>query len=136
MKISSLDPRIERAGLPAEADTSVAVTIPNEYWETWEVFHQKKRGQQHGHVGIVHAPDSDMALVFAKEQYGRRGETVNLWVVRTSDVYATDYADSDAFATAPEKTYRDPAGYKTADRIAAWKAKQEASNLQSEAANS
>jgi len=126
MPILSIDPRVTRQELlPLTSDTPPAAT-GIEHGETFEVFHQKKRGQQHSHVGIVHANDPDMALLFAKEQYGRRGETANIWVVRTRDVFATDYADSDAFDSAPTKTYREASAYKTVDRIKAWQAEQKA----------
>lgn len=121
MKIKSLDPRVNRLELEAVDKQPDAVLIPHDHFQTYQVFHQKKRGDKHVAVGVVHAPSPEMALLFAKEQYGRRGETVNLWVVNTADVLAMDYDDYDVFATTPEKTYRDPAGYKVNDKIAAYK---------------
>src|SRR2546423_1348023 len=110
MKLISLDPRVGRMDVPEE---NVNVVVNNQDdWQTWEVFHQKKRGLQHQHAGIVHAPNSDMALVLAKEQFTRRGATANIWVVRSADVVAATYDDADIFETTPEKIYRDAAGYK------------------------
>lgn len=86
-------------------------------WETFEVFTQKRRGDQHEHVGIVHAPNNELALVMAKEQYARRGYCVNLWVVPTTAVTATEYADSDIFDTVPEKTHREAVDYKVKGKI-------------------
>jgi 1,2-phenylacetyl-CoA epoxidase PaaB subunit len=34
----------------------------------------------------VHAPSHAVAILFAKEQFGRRSQTVNMWVVKTEDV--------------------------------------------------
>ncbi len=116
--IISLDPRITRAKLDLSGITPLESL---DQFQTYEVFHQKKRGQQHQHVGIVHAPNPDMALLYAKEQYSRRGETANLWVVPSNCVFATEYADDDIFELAPEKFYRDPATYKVMDRIQAFK---------------
>jgi ring-1,2-phenylacetyl-CoA epoxidase subunit PaaB len=65
-----------------------------------------------------------LALAFAKEQFARRGETVNLWVVKSEDMMATDYSDADVFATTPEKSFRDPASYSVKDKIDQWVAKQ------------
>ena len=48
-------------------------------------------------VGIVHAPNAEMAFLFGKEQYGRRGLSVNIWVVKTRDVFVSEYDDSDIF---------------------------------------
>lgn len=109
----SLDPRVNRINLDENHDPK-----PNlDQWETFEVFHQKKRGDQHIHVGIVHAPNAEMAMVMAKEAYGRRGQTANLWVVRTKDVFAGSYDDADMYATTPEKMYREAGGYKVMDKI-------------------
>ncbi|MBI1308050.1 MAG: phenylacetic acid degradation protein [Bacteroidetes bacterium] len=117
--IESLDPRITRANI--EADSAIDPLTPLDQFQTFEVFHQKKRGQQHVHVGIVHAPNPEMALLYAKEQYSRRGQTSNLWVVPTSCVTATEYFDDDIFSTTEEKIYRDPGTYKVIDRIKAYK---------------
>ena len=72
--MKSYDPRINRAKLPDAEDKSEPLKKMDE-WETYEVFHQKKRGEQHVHVGVVHAPNPEIALIFAKEQYGRRRVT-------------------------------------------------------------
>ena len=122
MIIKSLDPRINRAGIDDEAQ--IGIQQPLDQWQTYEVFQQKKRGTHHVHVGSLHAPDHELAILFAKEQYARRGQCVNLWVVKTSEVFATAYEDEDIFATTPEKKYREPEVYKVMDRIQAYKAKQ------------
>jgi len=111
MAIDSLDPRVTRLALPeTPADT---LELPDlDQWQTYEVFHQQSRGDQHKHVGIVHAPNAEMALVFAKEQYARRSQCVNLWVVRTADVAATEYEDADMFEPAYDKSFREHWGYK------------------------
>ena len=116
--IKSLDPRVERAHLNHDP---IAPLEELDQFPTFEVFHQTKRGQQHVHVGIVHAPNADMALLYAKEQYARRGETSNIWVVPSSQVTATEYFDQDIFETTPEKFHRDPASYKVIDRINEYK---------------
>jgi ring-1,2-phenylacetyl-CoA epoxidase subunit PaaB len=112
MIIKSLDPRISRAGL--DDQTGIGALEPMDQWQTYEVFQQKKRGTHHSHVGSLHAPNHELAILFAKEQYARRGQCVNLW-------------DEDIFATTPEKTYREAEVYKVMDRIQAFKEKQEKS---------
>lgn len=114
--MKSFDPRINRLELPT-AEEKEETLEGHEHWETYEVFHQKKRGEQHVHVGIVHAPSPETALVFAKEQYGRRRITANLWVVKSSSVHAGEYNDQDMFTTVPEKTYREASDYYVMDRI-------------------
>ena len=49
--------------------------------EIWEVFRQERKGQAFEHAGSVAAPDLAFAEAYAHEQYGRRGESVALWVV-------------------------------------------------------
>jgi ring-1,2-phenylacetyl-CoA epoxidase subunit PaaB len=117
--IQSLDPRIAREKINEENNIAPLSEMDN--WETYEVFHQKKRGDQHVHVGIVHAPNPEMAFLFGKEQYGRRGISVNMWVVKTSYVFASDYDDSDIFDTVPEKQYREAGGYKVMSKINKYK---------------
>lgn len=113
--MKSLDPRVNRLNL--SDDEKSPVLDKEENWITWEVFHQKKRGEQHVHVGIVHAPNAELALVLAKESFGRRRQTSNLWVVKSSDIVATDYEDQDIFETTPQKTYREASDYYCMDRI-------------------
>ena len=119
--IISLDPRISRAKINYDGISPLETL---DQFQTYEVFHQSKRGTQHVHVGIVHAPNPEMALLYAKEQYARRGQTSNIWVVPSISVFATAYEDSDIFDTTPEKIHRDPATYKVMDKIQAYKEKQ------------
>ncbi len=111
MKIDSLDPRVSRLDLPK--DPAKGKTEDKEYWETYEVFRQEKRGGNPVREGTVHAPNPEMALVMAKEQHGRRWETVNIWVVRSADIYAFNTEDDDMFArnTSEDKKYRNPEGF-------------------------
>lgn len=88
-------------------------------WMLWEVFHQPKRGAPHTHVGSVHAPDAELALLMAKEQFARRQACVNLWVVPTSAIHATPYDDDDMFVHGTDKSYREAFGYKVRSRIRA-----------------
>lgn len=80
-------------------------------WRLWEVFQQSVRGEHHAHVGSLHAPDAEIALVLAKENYARRGACVNLWVVPAASIHATDYLDADVFEHTTDKSYREPSGY-------------------------
>lgn len=100
MIVKSLDPRIERAALDDES--KVGELNVHEHFQTYEVFQQVKRGTHHQHVGNVHAPNAEMAMLFAKEQYCRRGAAVNLWVVATSNVFVTEYVDADILK--PQRT--------------------------------
>ena len=60
----------------------------------FEVFRQEKKGQPFQHAGSVDAPDAAFADAWAREQFGRRGESEGLWLVpRTSIHEITDWAD-------------------------------------------
>ena len=47
----------------------------------YEVFRQERKGQPLQHAGTVTAPDERFAEIYAREQYGRRGESAALWLV-------------------------------------------------------
>jgi phenylacetate-CoA oxygenase PaaH subunit len=47
----------------------------------YEVFRQERKGQALQHAGSVEAPDPTFAEAYAREQYGRRGESTALWIV-------------------------------------------------------
>ena len=47
----------------------------------FEVFRQERKGQPFAHAGSVEAPDAAFADAWAREQYGRRGESEALWLV-------------------------------------------------------
>jgi phenylacetate-CoA oxygenase PaaH subunit len=72
----------------------------------YEVFRQEKRGAPFTHAGSVAAPDATFAQAFAHEQYGRRQESVALWIVPRDAVHeVTDFHDE------LEKTYHRVDGY-------------------------
>ena len=52
----------------------------------YEVFRQERKGQPFQHAGSVEAGDDAFADVYAREQYGRRGESTALWIVPRSAV--------------------------------------------------
>ncbi|MGZ5304463.1 MAG: 1,2-phenylacetyl-CoA epoxidase subunit PaaB [Bacteroidia bacterium] len=123
MKEISLDPRMNRIDLPEESHTTILDA--KDSWITYEVFHQKKSGTQHTHAGIVHAPNAEMAMVFAKEQFARRGQTSGLWVVKSSEILSTTSEDAEIFATTPEKLHREASAYKSRDKIEKYRAEHE-----------
>jgi ring-1,2-phenylacetyl-CoA epoxidase subunit PaaB len=60
----------------------------------------------------LHATDAAMALQNARDVYTRRNEGVSVWVVKSSDVVASDPSDRDLlFAPAQDKTFRHPTYY-------------------------
>jgi ring-1,2-phenylacetyl-CoA epoxidase subunit PaaB len=88
-------------------------------WPIFEVFHQQARGEPHVHVGSIHAPDAESAIILAKEQFGRRQACVNIWVVPAGAITATPYEDADIFQHGTDKSYREAFGYETTRRARA-----------------
>ena len=87
-------------------------------WRTFEVFHQSRSGDPHIHVGAVHAPDPEMALMLARDQFARRLECVSLWVVPSDQITATTPEEAAAwFEPATDKSYREASGFPMRDII-------------------
>ena len=81
-------------------------------WPLYEIFIRAHDRLDHKHVGSVHAVDAAMAVEHARDVYTRRQEGVSVWVVRSSDIVASDPAESDAlFEPARDKIYRHPTFY-------------------------
>ena len=70
-------------------------------WPLWEVFVRSAHGLAHKHVGSLHAPDADMAMLNARDVYTRRNEGVSIWVVKSSDIVAAEPGST-------EKAFRYP----------------------------
>ncbi|MEM6461609.1 MAG: 1,2-phenylacetyl-CoA epoxidase subunit PaaB [Pseudomonadota bacterium] len=84
----------------------------------WEVFIRARNGLSHKHAGSIHAADADMALHAARDVYTRRGEGQSVWVVRSSDIVASDPVDKDMmFEPTASKIYRHPTFYDIPDDV-------------------
>lgn len=78
-------------------------------WPLWEVFVRSAHGLAHKHVGSLHAPDAEMAMLNARDVYTRRNEGVSLWVVKSTDIAASEPGAAAALFEAPkDKSYRYP----------------------------
>jgi len=94
------------------------MTTPNKDWPLWEIFVRSAHGLAHKHVGSLHAADADMALMNARDTYTRRAEGVSIWVVRSSDIVASDPANKGAlFEPAHDKIYRHPTFFELPDAV-------------------
>ena len=85
--------------------------------EPYEVFRQEKDGDAMRHGGSVMAPDPTLALHYAREMFGRRQESVRLWVVRRSDIAVLE--DPDLLQPPLDRSFKKPAGYPMRDKLAA-----------------
>ena len=92
--------------------------MTQEKLELFEVFIRSKRGLDHKHVGSLHAQDNEQALEYARDCYTRRSEGVSIWVVKSSDICASQEADSESFFDpADDKPYRLASYYKLPDPV-------------------
>ena len=79
----------------------------------FEVFIRSKRGLDHRHVGSLHAEDPTQALDYARDLYLRRSEGVSIWVVRSSDITASQESDMASFCDPmDDKPYRHATHFK------------------------
>ena len=78
----------------------------------YEVFRQERKGQPFQHAGSVAAPDEAFAEIYAREQYGRRQESVALWIVPRESVHEVD-----EFPDEFEMKYRRVDGYSIKARL-------------------
>jgi phenylacetate-CoA oxygenase PaaH subunit len=95
----------------------------------YEVFRQERKGQAFQHAGSLDAPDRAFAETYAKEFYGRRGESEALWVVaREAIVEIEDFVDElnrnyhrvDGYSLKQKlKEARDRVSAKSADALSA-----------------
>jgi ring-1,2-phenylacetyl-CoA epoxidase subunit PaaB len=87
-------------------------------WPLFEVFIRPRSGLEHKHVGSLHAVDARMAIEHARDVYTRRQEGVSIWVVKSSEIAASDPTDADLlFEPAKDKVYRHPTFYSIPDEV-------------------
>ena len=88
------------------------LSLKTHSWPLYEVFIRSKSGLSHRHAGSIHAADDQVALSHARDTYTRRSEGVSIWVVRSSEIIASDPVENAAFfEPAKDKIYRHPTFY-------------------------
>ena len=70
----------------------------------YEVFRQERQGQAFQHAGSIVAPDEVFAEAYAREQYGRRGESNALWIVPREAVHGSTTSSTSCNATTTAST--------------------------------
>jgi ring-1,2-phenylacetyl-CoA epoxidase subunit PaaB len=102
------------AETPASGSWVRAIEAPP---DVWAVFLQPRRRDAHVYVGDVHAPDAEMALLLAKENYARRDPCVSLWVVPAAAIRATARDAAEMFEPATDRSYRFGGSYRQQQRV-------------------
>ena len=78
----------------------------------YEVFRRERQGAAMQHAGSIVAPDSRFAEIYAREQYGRRGESEALWLVPRDEI-----EELDEFVDEFDLKYRRVDGYSIKERL-------------------
>ena len=78
----------------------------------FEVFRREREGAAMQHAGSISAPDERFAEIYAREQYGRRGESEALWLVPRAAVH-----EIDEFVDEFDLKYRRVDGYSIKERL-------------------
>jgi phenylacetate-CoA oxygenase PaaH subunit len=78
----------------------------------FEVFRRERAGAPMQHAGSILAPDARFAEIYAREQYGRRQESVALWLVPREAVHEVA-----GFPDEFEMKYRRVDGYSIKARL-------------------
>jgi ring-1,2-phenylacetyl-CoA epoxidase subunit PaaB len=94
----------------------------------FEVFRQESESDYHTHAGNVHAPNAEMAELFAQVMHARRKPAKSLWVVPKAEISEVDADDPGvAMGGTTQKEYRWATNYSTgpmAEEIEASEAEQ------------
>ena len=78
----------------------------------YEVFRRERQGAAMQHAGSIAAPDGRFAEIYAREQYGRRGESEALWLVAREAI-----EELDEFVDEFDLKYRRVDGYSIKERL-------------------
>jgi phenylacetate-CoA oxygenase PaaH subunit len=79
--------------------------------QVYEVFRREREGGPMQHAGNLLAPDPELASHYAREFYGRRQESVRLWIVPRAAILDLD--DPDLLQPPFDRSFKKPAGYST-----------------------
>jgi len=89
-------------------------------WPLWEIFIRGQHGMSHRHVGSLHAPDAETAILNARDVYTRRREGVSIWVVKSADITASSPSEKGPlFEPSESKAYRHPTFFDIPEEVGA-----------------
>jgi len=85
----------------------------------FEVFSQKTQSASFVHQFSLLAPNHEVAIALARENFLRREPCVNIWVVRRDDVHSIPAEERRFLERLDNKAYRETKGY--GDLQAKWR---------------
>jgi len=78
-----------RKTLPAlRAARRIRLKMADTQWPRFQVFVQSQEGEPHHHAGSVHAPDTEIALLNARDVFVRRPTCTSIWLVPADKITA------------------------------------------------
>lgn len=82
----------------------------NAFYEEFEVFSKKREDSPITYQFSLLAPNEEMALVMAKENFFRREKAVDIWVVKRSNIRKLTQSEKEGLQKL-DKHYRETKGY-------------------------
>lgn len=82
----------------------------NPFYEEFEVFSKKKEDSPLQYQFSLLAPNEEMALIMAKENFFRREKAVDIWVVKRSHIRKLSQGEKESLNRL-DKDYRETRGY-------------------------
>lgn len=92
-------------------------------FDIYEVFSQKNVTSSFVHQFSLLAPNKEVALTMARENFLRREPCFNLWVVKRDDIYGLSPEERPFLERLDNKSYRETKGY--GDLQARWRKHKE-----------
>jgi len=81
------------------------------FYQEFEVFSRKNSSAPMQHQFSLLAPNHEMALVMAKENFMRREPVGDIWVVRRDNITKVSEEDKEMLKRMDNKDYRETKGY-------------------------
>ncbi|WP_019121584.1 1,2-phenylacetyl-CoA epoxidase subunit PaaB [Brevibacillus massiliensis] len=94
-----------------------------ETFSVYEVFSQKNVNSSFVHQFSLLAPNAEVALTMARENFLRREPCFNLWVVKRDDIHGLAPEERPLLERLDNKSYRETKGY--GDLQARWRQHKE-----------
>ncbi|HEU5138793.1 MAG TPA: 1,2-phenylacetyl-CoA epoxidase subunit PaaB [Bacillales bacterium] len=95
----------------------------DQFYQEFEVFSRKKDTAPMQHQFSLLAPNHDMAMTMAKEDFFRREMPKDIWIVKRSDIRKLTQSERESLQRL-DKPYRETKGY--ADHVQRWRNFREA----------
>ncbi|MFD1019199.1 1,2-phenylacetyl-CoA epoxidase subunit PaaB [Thalassobacillus hwangdonensis] len=82
-----------------------------DFYQEYEVFSSKKNGAPMQYQFSLLAPNEEIALVMAQENFMRREPAVDIWVVKRSHIRKMTQEEKESLNRLDNKDYRQTSGY-------------------------